>query len=98
MKKLYIVFTESQQDANLLCEHMAQKEQIAFPGCWRSGLTNSVQTVKNSILDTVWHFMCNAPQDAIVIGLNHTLFSALRADFPKEIEIHTFPAEAIQKI
>ena len=98
MKKLYIVFTESQQDTNLLCEHMAKKERIAFPSCWRSDLTSCVQTVKNSILDTVRHFICNAPQDTIVIGLNNTLFSALRTDFPKEIEIHTFPAEAIQKI
>ena len=98
MKKLYIVFTESQQDTNLLCEHMAKKERIAFPGCWRSNLTSCVQTVKNSILDTVRHFICNSPQDTIVIGLNNTLFSALRTDFPKEIEIHTIPAEAIQKI
>ncbi len=98
MKKLYVVFTETQQDANALCEHMAKQACIAFPGCWRSDLTYNVQTIKNSILDTVQHFTCNAPQDTIAIGLNHALYTALQSDFPKEIEILPLPEEKIPKI
>lgn len=98
MKKLYVIFTETQQDANALCEHMSKKAHVAFPGCWRSDLTYDTQTIKDSVLDTIRHVIYNAPQDTIAIGLNHALYVALQANFPKGIEILPLPAEDISKI
>ena len=58
----------------------------------------NVQTIKNTVLDTIRHFACNAPQNIIVIGLNRALYAALQANLPEEIEALTLPAEEISKI